>query len=71
MRKIYNALAIIGTIIAISAIDTICYYTTEVMQNEPMYLWYMLAVGFVMVIPAVVYAICAERRKDKYYVFYR
>ena len=58
--------AIIGTLLMFSAISTSDFYSMEVIQETPTYVWYMLGIGFAMVIVPLMQAVWAEFKGDKY-----
>lgn len=54
LKFIRRAIAVIGTFLVFSAISTSDYYLIELKQNEPGYIWTMMAVGFGLMLLAVI-----------------
>lgn len=67
-RKLYNILAFFGAILMFAVVSTSDYYTMELIQNEPSYLWNMLTVGLLMMIPSVISNLKEEIKGRKHNV---
>jgi hypothetical protein len=67
--KIFNyiriGLAVIGFIMAFSAISTSDYYTMVIMGKEPAYIWWIAAVGFAMMLPQFAHSIISDIKESK------
>ena len=59
MKRILNfyrkGLATIGTLLVFGTISTSDYYTIELGQKEPGYIWALMSIGFLMIILAVLF----------------
>lgn len=68
-KYLRNTSAFIGAVMMFLGASTSDYYTTELGQAEPEWVWRMICVGFAMMIPAVYKAIITEIEGRKRNVF--
>lgn len=59
--KIWNyirtTMAVIGGILMFGAVGTSDYYTIELRQAEPRYVWPIIFIGIAMMIPSLIHAV--------------
>ena len=67
--KIFNyiriGLAIIGAIIAFSAVSTSDYYTMVLVDKEPAYIWWIAFTGFAMMLPQMAHLLIGDWKESK------
>ena len=59
---IRKVMAFIGVCLMFSAISTSDYYLMELVQDFPDYIWKMMLIGFVLILPATISAIFGGRK---------
>lgn len=64
LKWVCNVMAIIGGIMVFGAVGTSDYYTLELGQKEPSYIWWVIAIGFLLTIPLIVRMVI-KRRMEK------
>lgn len=64
LKWVCNFMAIIGGIMVFGAVGTSDYYTLELGQKEPSYIWWVIAIGFLLTIPLIVRMVI-KRRMEK------
>ena len=64
LKWVCNVMAIIGGIMDFGAVGTSDYYTLELGQKEPSYIWWVITIGFLLTIPLIVRMVI-KRRMEK------
>lgn len=57
-KIIRNTMAVIGGFLVYGGISTSDYYTLELGQAEPTYVWIIMFIGILLMIPTVIHFIC-------------
>ena len=68
-KYVRNTSAFIGIVLMFFGVSTSDYYTMQLGQVEPEWVWRMICVGFAMMIPAIYKAIVTEIEGRKRNVF--
>ena len=71
MKAIITALALIGAVIVFGAVSTSDFFTMELVQTEPTYVWGMFKLGCALMMPKVIQIICSEVKGGKHNVLHR
>ena len=66
LNYIRKVLAIIGMILMFSAISTMDFYTKELLQDIPTYLFIMLLGGAILTLPTIIHDIWDYYKGDKF-----
>ena len=63
-KLIRGLMAMLGGIMVITGVSTSDYYVMELGVTEPSYVWWMIGIGLMLVLPAIAFSIYAEVKEN-------
>lgn len=64
LKKLRVIMAVVGCFLTYAGVSTSDYYTTELGQPDPAYIWLITAIGIALTLPALIHVIRSRGQDD-------
>lgn len=63
-KLIRGLMALLGGVLIYVGVSTSDYYVLELGTTEPSYVWWMICVGLMLILPAIIFSVYSEAKEN-------